>query len=42
MATNPSDGDTTVINGVGLYLETTLGATAGNINICSTAALSKC
>lgn len=40
MATNPSDGDTVVINGVTLTWKTTLGSTAGNINICSTAAAS--
>ena len=40
MATNPSDGDTTVINGVTFTWKTTQGSTAGNINICSSAATS--
>lgn len=38
MATNPIDGDTIVINGVTLTFKATLGTTAGNIHICSTAA----
>lgn len=38
-ATNPTDGDTVVINGVTLTFKDTLGTTAGNLNIASTAAL---
>jgi hypothetical protein len=37
-ATNPTDGDTIVINGVTLTFKATLGSTAGNVHICSTAA----
>lgn len=40
MATNPTDGDTVVIAGVTITFKTTLGSTAGNIHIASTAALS--
>lgn len=36
MATNPTDGDTIVINGVTLTFKATLGSTAGNIHIAST------
>ena len=38
LATNPSDGDTITINGVTLTFKATLGTTAGNVHICSTAA----
>jgi len=38
IATNPSDGDTVVINGVTFTFESTLGTTAGNVHIASTAA----
>ena len=38
--TNPTDGDTVVVNGVTFTWKTTLGSTAGNIHICSTAAKS--
>jgi len=38
MATNPTDGDTIVLNGVTLTFKATLGSTAGNVHICSTAA----
>jgi len=37
MATNPTDGDTIVINGVTLTFKATLGTTAGNVHICSDA-----
>lgn len=37
MATNPTDGDTLVINGVTITFRTTQGALAGSVNICSTA-----
>lgn len=36
--TNPTDGDTVVINGVTFTFKDTLGSTAGNVHICSTAA----
>lgn len=36
LATNPTDGDTLVINGVTLTFKATLGSTAGNVHICST------
>ena len=35
MATNPTNGDTITINGVTLTFLDTLGATAGNVHICS-------
>lgn len=38
IATNPSDGDTVVINGVTFTFKSTLGTTAGNVHIASTAA----
>ena len=38
IATNPSEGDTVVINGVTFTFESTLGTTAGNVHIASTAA----
>lgn len=38
LATNPTDGDTIVINGVTLTWRTTQGSLAGSINICSDAA----
>jgi len=38
MATNPTDGDTIVLNGVTLTFKDTLGTTAGNVHICSSAA----
>jgi hypothetical protein len=40
MATNPTDGDTVTIAGVTFTFKTSLGTTAGNIHIASTAALS--
>lgn len=36
--TNPTDGDTVTINGVTFTFKATLGSTAGNVHICSTAA----
>lgn len=38
IATNPTDGDTISINGVTFTFKTTLGTTAGNVNIASDAA----
>jgi hypothetical protein len=38
LATNPTDGDTFTINGVTFTFVDTLGAVAGNVHICSTAA----
>ena len=38
LATNPTNGDTIVINGVTFTFVDTLGTTAGNVHICSTAA----
>ena len=38
IATNPSDGDTVVINGVTFTFKSTLGTTAGNVHIASDAA----
>lgn len=38
IATNPTDGDTFTINGVLFTFVATLGAVAGNVHICSTAA----
>jgi hypothetical protein len=39
MATNPTDGDTVTIAGVTFTFKGTLGTTAGNVHIASTAAL---
>jgi hypothetical protein len=41
LTVNPTDGDTTTIAGVLFTWKTTLGATAGNIHICSDAAHSR-
>ncbi len=38
IATNPTDGDTFTINGVTFTFVATLGSTAGNVHICSSAA----
>lgn len=37
LATNPTDGDTIVINGVTFTFKATIGSTAGNVHICSSA-----